>query len=72
MPGITGPIVLVGHSYGGAVITDAATGNTHVTALVYDDAHIPSPGKNVTTLSSAQSALAPAATALASMARHHA
>lgn len=24
---ISGPVVLVGHSYGGAVITDAATGN---------------------------------------------
>ena len=32
---IDGPIVLVGHSYGGAVITDAATGNPNVKALVY-------------------------------------
>jgi len=32
---IQGPIVLVGHSYGGAVITDAATGNPNVKALVY-------------------------------------
>jgi pimeloyl-ACP methyl ester carboxylesterase len=32
---ITGPVVLVGHSYGGAVITNAATGNPNVTALVY-------------------------------------
>jgi pimeloyl-ACP methyl ester carboxylesterase len=32
---INGPIVLVGHSYGGAVITDAATGNPNVKALVY-------------------------------------
>ncbi len=31
---ISGPIVLVGHSYGGAVITNAATGNTQVKALV--------------------------------------
>ncbi|MGS0685905.1 alpha/beta hydrolase [Nakamurella sp. GG22] len=31
---ITGPVVLVGHSYGGAVITNAATGNPNVTALV--------------------------------------
>ena len=62
LAGITGPIVLVGHSYGGAVITDAATGNNHVKALVYDDAYIPALGENVTTLSSAQSALAPAAT----------
>ena len=32
---IEGPIVLVGHSYGGAVITNAATGNPNVEALVY-------------------------------------
>jgi pimeloyl-ACP methyl ester carboxylesterase len=31
---ISGPIVLVGHSYGGAVITNAATGNANVKALV--------------------------------------
>jgi pimeloyl-ACP methyl ester carboxylesterase len=32
---LTGPIVLVGHSYGGNVISSAATGNDQVTALVY-------------------------------------
>jgi pimeloyl-ACP methyl ester carboxylesterase len=32
---IEGPIVLVGHSYGGAVITNAATGNPNVQSLVY-------------------------------------
>ena len=32
---VEGPIVLVGHSYGGAVITNAATGNEQVKALVY-------------------------------------
>jgi len=57
---ISGPIVLVGHSYGGAVITDAATGNANVKALVYDDAYLPALGENITTLSTAQSALAPA------------
>jgi predicted alpha/beta-fold hydrolase len=31
---IKGPIVLVGHSYGGAVITNAATGNPQVKELV--------------------------------------
>jgi len=31
---ISGPMVLVGHSYGGAVITNAATGNGQVQALV--------------------------------------
>ena len=38
---ISGPIVLVGHSYGGAVITNAALGNGQVKALVYVDAFIP-------------------------------
>src|SRR5256884_2936008 len=32
---LTGPIVLVGHSYGGNVISMAATGNNQVKALVY-------------------------------------
>jgi len=32
---IDGPVVLVGHSYGGAVITNAATGDPDVRALVY-------------------------------------
>ena len=37
---IPGPIVVVGHSYGGAVITNAATGNPQVKALVYVDAFV--------------------------------
>jgi len=36
---IDGPIVLGGHSYGGAVITNAATGNANVKALVYISAY---------------------------------
>jgi pimeloyl-ACP methyl ester carboxylesterase len=44
---ISGPIVLVGHSYGGAVITNAATGNSNVKALVYVDAFIPDKGESV-------------------------
>src|SRR4051794_12357442 len=44
---ITGPVVLVGHSYGGAVITDAATGNPNVKALVYLDAFVPDEGETV-------------------------
>jgi pimeloyl-ACP methyl ester carboxylesterase len=51
---IGGPIVLVGHSYGGFVITNAATGNTQVKALVYDDAFIPAPGDTPLSLSSAK------------------
>jgi pimeloyl-ACP methyl ester carboxylesterase len=39
---IDGPIVLVGHSYGGAVITNAANGNQSVKALVYVAAGKPS------------------------------
>jgi len=38
---ISGPIVLAGHSYGGFVTTNAATGNSNVKALVYVDAFIP-------------------------------
>ena len=42
-----GPIVLVGHSYGGAVITNAATGNPNVKALVYIAAYAPDQGDTV-------------------------
>lgn len=55
---ITGPIVLVGHSYGGAIVTDAATGNANVKALVYLDAFAPDEGENVLQLAGATSALA--------------
>ena len=44
---IEGPIVLVGHSYGGAVITQAATGNENVRALVYVAAYALAEGENV-------------------------
>jgi pimeloyl-ACP methyl ester carboxylesterase len=42
---ISGPVVLVGHSYGGMVITNAATGDANVKALVYVDAFIPAQGQ---------------------------
>jgi pimeloyl-ACP methyl ester carboxylesterase len=42
---VPGPIVLVAHSYGGAVITNAATGNPNVKALVYVAALIPDAGE---------------------------
>jgi pimeloyl-ACP methyl ester carboxylesterase len=42
---IDGPIVLVGHSYGGEVITNAATGNPNVKALVYIAAFAPDEGE---------------------------
>ncbi|RKN47526.1 alpha/beta fold hydrolase [Micromonospora endolithica] len=44
---ITGPIVLVGHSYGGAVASNAAVGNDNVKALVYVAAFAPDKGENV-------------------------
>jgi pimeloyl-ACP methyl ester carboxylesterase len=43
----TGPVVLVGHSYGGFVITNAGTGGGDVRALVYVDAFAPDEGENV-------------------------
>jgi pimeloyl-ACP methyl ester carboxylesterase len=43
----SGPIVVVGHSYGGAVITGAAAGNANVKALVYLAAFAPEPGEPV-------------------------
>ena len=47
---ISGPIVLAGHSYGGAVITNAATGDRQVKALVYDDAFVPAQGDTLVEL----------------------
>ena len=52
---ITGPIVLVGHSYGGEVITNAATGDRQVKALVYDDAYLPAQGEDLVDLTTAGS-----------------
>jgi pimeloyl-ACP methyl ester carboxylesterase len=40
-------VVLVGHSYGGAVITDAAAGNAKVKALVYVAAFVPDEGETL-------------------------
>jgi pimeloyl-ACP methyl ester carboxylesterase len=54
---ISGPIVLVGHSYGGAVITNAAAGNPHVKALVYVDAFAPAVGEMVRQLNGKTTAL---------------
>jgi len=47
---ISGPIVLVGHSYGGTVITNAATGDPQVKALVYVDAFAPAQGQTIAQL----------------------
>ena len=51
---ISGPVVLVGHSYGGMVITNAATGNPNVKALVFDDAYIPAATDTLLGLTSAE------------------
>ena len=55
---ITGPIVLVGHSYGGEVITNAATGNSQVKALVYVDGYLPEQGEDLVDLTTAGSCFA--------------
>jgi pimeloyl-ACP methyl ester carboxylesterase len=43
---LTGPIVLVGHSYGGMVISAAATGNDQVRALAYINGWMPDEGES--------------------------
>jgi pimeloyl-ACP methyl ester carboxylesterase len=48
---VTGPIILVGHSYGGALITNAATGNPNVKALVYIAGFAPDEGESAFQLS---------------------
>jgi len=48
-------VILVGHSYGGAVITNAAVGVPGVRALVYVDAFIPDQGDTIGHLAAAVS-----------------
>jgi pimeloyl-ACP methyl ester carboxylesterase len=43
---IKGPIILVGHSYGGVLITNAASGNPQVKGLVYVSAFAPDKGES--------------------------
>ncbi|WP_344792784.1 alpha/beta hydrolase [Gryllotalpicola daejeonensis] len=45
------PVVLVGHSYGGLVISQAAAGLENVVALVYVNAFVPEHGQNAFDLS---------------------
>jgi pimeloyl-ACP methyl ester carboxylesterase len=47
---IKGPVILVGHSYGGAVITDAAAGDASVKALVYIAGWAPAQGETLESL----------------------
>ncbi|MBD1852301.1 alpha/beta hydrolase [Cyanobacteria bacterium FACHB-502] len=46
------PVVVVGHSYGGTVITGAASDNPQVKALVYINAFAPEPGETISQLNS--------------------
>ncbi|WP_369213157.1 alpha/beta hydrolase, partial [Streptomyces flavofungini] len=43
---LSGPVILVGHSYGGEVITNAARGHANVKALVYVAAFAPDEGES--------------------------
>ncbi|MFD7289791.1 alpha/beta fold hydrolase [Streptomyces sp. NPDC059863] len=44
---VKGPLILAGHSYGGAVIGEAAAGNPNVKALVYISAFMPAKGETL-------------------------
>jgi pimeloyl-ACP methyl ester carboxylesterase len=48
---IDGPVVLVGHSYGGSVISNVDAGAGDITALVYVAAFAPDPGESCSELS---------------------
>jgi pimeloyl-ACP methyl ester carboxylesterase len=48
---VDGPVVLVGHSYGGAVAANAAVGHDHVKALVFVAAFAPDLGESIGELS---------------------
>jgi pimeloyl-ACP methyl ester carboxylesterase len=58
-----GPVVVVGHSYGGMVMTGAAAGNANVKALVYIAAFAPEVGESIGALS-AKYAATPVGTAI--------
>lgn len=57
---LSGPVVLVGHSYGGAVITNAATGLSNVKALVYVNAFALDEGETALQAAGPDSALSAA------------
>ncbi|MDX0140418.1 alpha/beta fold hydrolase [Sinorhizobium meliloti] len=59
--GLKTPVVLVGHSYGGSVISEAAADADNVKALVFVAAFAPEPGESAAALSSKEpgSTLAP-------------
>jgi pimeloyl-ACP methyl ester carboxylesterase len=49
---LTGPTVVVGHSYGGAVVTGAATGVANVIGLIYASAFVPDTNESLFDVSS--------------------
>lgn len=51
---VGGPVVLVGHSYAGMVITQAAAGSTDVVGLVYVNAFVPETGQSAFDLSTSE------------------
>ncbi|WP_400995004.1 alpha/beta fold hydrolase [Agromyces sp. GXQ0307] len=51
---IDGPVVLVGHSYGGLVISEASAANEQVAALVYVCAFVPETGDSAFALSTSE------------------
>jgi pimeloyl-ACP methyl ester carboxylesterase len=55
---IHGPVLLVGHSYGGAVITNAAAEAPNVVGLVYVDAYAPDVGESASELNGSTSVVA--------------
>ena len=57
----SGPVILVGHSYGGAVITEAGTSDPDVRALVYVDAFVPDKGESLLGLLSSAGPVDPSA-----------
>jgi len=59
LDGLDGPAVLVGHSYGGAVITEAGH-HPNVAALAYISAYAPDQGESLSTLIAEAPADAPA------------
>jgi pimeloyl-ACP methyl ester carboxylesterase len=48
---LEGPVVLIGHSYGGAILSNSEAGNERVKALVYINGRIPDEGESVIQLS---------------------
>ncbi|PYY36421.1 alpha/beta fold hydrolase [Curtobacterium sp. MCBD17_030] len=54
-----GPVILVGHSYGGEVVTQAATSDPDVKGLVYIDAFAPDQGESIASLSASVGASVP-------------